>query len=554
MVVEPVEGGPGDGTTQRLRALTDFAKALSAARWSDDVLTMVATEAMGALEADSVSLSAWERESGWLRTLVNVGLLGPHEEARPTTEIYPIAHHQQFWDRFEQGRGFVAQATHDGPPANIVDRLLRETDKTSGLAVPVLVDGRLWGELWASRTAGRPPFTESDLDFAGAVAVQVAAGVGQAEHLARVERMAYSDPLTGLANRRVLEDHLDQAMARHAADGVPVTLAAVDLNDLKRINDQQGHEAGDVALRALAHLLSAAASRLPGSVAARLGGDEFCLLAVDVPAEQAVDVVRDFAAATRRALPDGISVGIASTAYLNDRVESGAGLLRVADAAQYRAKRAKLADPVVAGLPTADPSDPPPTARPARRRWRDLTVDPGQVLRAAAAVLDGLPDADVPTRVAAVVAEVCRLGDGSSWWLSMLPAGDDRFYTVDSGVSRVPVSYREDFRAFYDDDRGYAVADYPQSLRAVQGVEVVVEGDDPDADPAESALLALGGFSEMVMVGGRDQAGNGWLAEVFADAISASVRDYALAMRAAVAMAITGAGVPPPAQGGRGAG
>ena len=105
----------------------------------------------------------------------------------------------------------------------------------------------------------------------------VSAGLGQVEHNERVRRLAYSDSLTGLGNRRFIEERLDQALAAHRADGRAVSLVMADVNGLKAANDRnQSHAEGDAALKAVASALSRATGRAPGSVAGRIGGDEFC--------------------------------------------------------------------------------------------------------------------------------------------------------------------------------------------------------------------------------------------------------------------------------------
>ena len=165
-------------TGSRLRALTDLAKALARVRWSDDVLTAVAGEARRALDADSLSLSQWEREAGWLRTLVNVGDLGPGEEPRPASEIYPVTAFPERWALLERGPPYVVRRAESGPPRSRLEQLLGETDKGSAVSAPVVVEGGSGAKLHAARRVGRAPYAESDVDFVTAVALQVAAGVG----------------------------------------------------------------------------------------------------------------------------------------------------------------------------------------------------------------------------------------------------------------------------------------------------------------------------------------------------------------------------------------
>ena len=131
-------------------------------------------------------------------------------------------------------------------------------DKDSALSVPVIVEGRVWGEIWAARAPGQPRYEKPDLAFAEALATQIAAGVVQADHLARVERLAFTDPLTGLANRRAVDERLDDALTRHLADGTVVSIVLADINRLKQVNDTFGHEAGDRLIVAVAEAVSRA--------------------------------------------------------------------------------------------------------------------------------------------------------------------------------------------------------------------------------------------------------------------------------------------------------
>ncbi|EIV96149.1 diguanylate cyclase domain-containing protein [Frankia sp. QA3] len=102
------------------------------------------------------------------------------------------------------------------------------------------------------------------------------------DNQAELRRLAFHDPLTGLANRALFADRLDQALARHARVPHPVAVVFCDLDDFKQVNDALGHAAGDELLRVTAR-------RLTGSVratdtVARFGGDEFAILLESAPA------------------------------------------------------------------------------------------------------------------------------------------------------------------------------------------------------------------------------------------------------------------------------
>ena len=130
-------------------------------------------------------------------------------------------------------------------------------------------------------TVDQPTYDREDVDFAAALTAQIAAGLAKADHVRQIERLAYSDQLTGLANRRSFDTRPDAAFERHARDDTIISLIMCDANGLKRMNDTHGRDHGDVLLAQLAGAMSAAAATLPGSLAARLSDDTSCVLVED---------------------------------------------------------------------------------------------------------------------------------------------------------------------------------------------------------------------------------------------------------------------------------
>ena len=515
----------------RLRSLLEFVGLVSAARGYADLLRVMAAEGRKALDASTASLSVWERDRGRIRTLVNDGDLGPEEVPDPVDEIYALADHPLMRRMVTEGLGYV-QSTSDPEPDARVAEILRREEKASCLAVPILFEGRVWGELWATRRADRPAFVANDLDFARVVAAQVAAGIAQAEHVRRVELMAYTDDLTGLANRRAFEDRLDEALALHERRDVPVGVIVVDVNGLKRINDREGHVAGDTALLTFASELAASASTVPDALAARLGGDEFCVLVVGASGDTVVGLATDGCDRAATVLEEGVACGVASTDLLPDTFVTASRLLRAADAAQYRAKRAGSVLPVVAGRTstTVDDGDGP---RPERRQFRGRgSTDPGQVLEDVLRRLDCAVDHDPLDRLTVVAQALSATVDATGWFISLLPAGSTMLRTVAHTVVRH--GDRED----YYDVHEYDVGHLPATWAALTGRCIVVDVDDPRSDQAEVSLLMLAGVSELVMSGGADPDGARWLVEVLGDELSATVRPYAAVLRACVAVAL----------------
>lgn len=157
---------------------------------------------------------------------------------------------------------------------------------------------------------------------------------------------ALHDPLTGLANRVLLRDHLERALARHGRSPGTVALLFVDLDDFKRVNDSYGHAAGDTILIQVAERLAGAARA--EDVVGRQSGDEFAVLLgrvgdadeAIVVAERILRELRRPIALGGRSIVVGGSIGIALASEPGTTAEE---LLTQADAAMYAAKSASKA-------------------------------------------------------------------------------------------------------------------------------------------------------------------------------------------------------------------
>ena len=167
----------------------------------------------------------------------------------------------------------------------------------------------------------------------GVVAVTSAAVHGL---VSQIRRLARTDPLTGLANRRVFDERLHAELTRAQRTRAPLCIAIIDLDNFKRINDELGHQAGDEVLIRLAP------AWLPelrtNDCLARYGGDEFAVVLPNSTTEDANRVVGRLRAAT----PDlSFSVGIAACEPTDDEDI----LVTRADSRLYHVKRHRRASP-----------------------------------------------------------------------------------------------------------------------------------------------------------------------------------------------------------------
>jgi diguanylate cyclase (GGDEF)-like protein len=148
------------------------------------------------------------------------------------------------------------------------------------------------------------------------------------------------DQLTGLANRRSWDDRFEQELERARRSGQPLSVAVLDLDRLKQINDTHGHEQGDRLIRRCAHAWAGALRR--SDFLARLGGDEFVVLLPDCTEVGAEEITRRMLGAVP--FNQTCSVGIATW----DRDEAGYELVHRADQAMYGVKAAGGGDVSVA--------------------------------------------------------------------------------------------------------------------------------------------------------------------------------------------------------------
>lgn len=523
----------------RLGALAEIARAAWAGS-QQDLLHAAATSAAEALGASSVSISRWDAELGQLRVLLNFGHLGPNEVSEPIDEIYTEDISERLGVMAEGLTGWSANL--DDIEYEEVDRqLLRSLDKHCAVGAPIPMDGLIWGELFVTRTADQPCFEDGDVDLALVVAAQIGAALATADHLDNVDRMAHTDPLTGIGNRRAVDESLDIAFSRHRSDKASVSLVVCDLNGLKRINDDHGHEAGDRALVRFSTMLSAVAATMPGAMAARLGGDEFCIVASGVAADDVVEAANELCRMVLRSPLEGVSCGVASTEDEVGEVETAGRLFRLADAAQYRAKRSRATVPIVAGrgVPASVSTHPGSQAAIAageRRmfRGRDLS-DTARLLRAGMAALDDARALGVEERLVLVSEQVAEQCNPLGWWISRTDMDKGVVRTVRHAIHRDPSRPGEEITA--DIGNEYALSEYPQTAHALAGHVVSLHANDPDTDPAELAVLDGIGATTLLMAGITDSSGQGWLLEMVGDAMSAPMADYELSLRALMGLA-----------------
>jgi diguanylate cyclase (GGDEF)-like protein len=514
---------------------------VAAAHGIEDVIETAAEEARRALGAGSLSISKLDDEGLHLRTLINVGTLAEDEERFPADELYVMADFPRLGQMFAHGRPHLSAV--DDPETHPSEReLLRSIGKESAVAVPILYSGRMWGELYATRVADDEPFTDRDVRFLTTISGQVGAAIGRAELFTGMTELAFKDSLTGLANRRALDERLEAAVAEAVAAGEDLSLVLCDLDNLKLINDTEGHQAGDAALVRVAEALrSAAHGRAVGGMVGRIGGDEFCILLPGFDATSARTLTEEAMIELSAGRPRlTLSCGIAS---VGGGARRPADLVRAADAAQYTAKRTGrrrvyIAQPQILGAT--------PSPGRARRRMRDRdSIDLHRLLEDTLARLDspalrlGLP----LDRLSAVVSIVGEALDSTAWTVSHA--------NRDSRTTKTMLVVEgRDQRSLHFDTEGesYEVDSFPETRRILDaGGSFVVAAEDEEADAAERRLLEEWSLTAVLAAAAPGPSGS-WLVELYADELTRDLHTAAPYVRLLVAEAVRGAAHDPPVE------
>ena len=356
------------GEEMRIRSLAVLARALGQSEPLLRLLEIAAEEARSAMSAATVSMSRLVSGTHTVRTLVNVGELGPDEVRWPDDETYTI---EQFAGlQIAEGLETWAWSLDDDDLPEPERELLQHLGKGSSVGAPIVVDGMLWGEFYATRHHCRPGFDDIDAAYMEALIAILSGAVSRALREESLRQLAYRDPLTGLLNRRALDQQADQMFTLPPGATRTVTAVTIDINGLKLVNDTLGHLAGDQLIQAVAHDLQTAYRPLPGALVARVGGDEFTVLvggpdpsstlrisddlcrrtwtsgpATGVSSSRSTDVPTGLSTS----VPTGVSAGAATLTLTPGHHHTPTDLFASADRAQYVAKHGHLTTTVLAG-------------------------------------------------------------------------------------------------------------------------------------------------------------------------------------------------------------
>jgi diguanylate cyclase (GGDEF)-like protein len=231
-------------------------------------------------------------------------------------------------------------------------KLLRSLQIRANLVVPILQQDHLWGLLIAHQCHNSRRWQQSEVNLLNQLAGQAAIAIQQSELYQKLrqvnqelERVASSDGLTQVANRRCFDDTLKVEWQRLASEQGKLSLILCDVDYFKLYNDTYGHLAGDDALRQVAKTISQTVKH-PADLVARYGGEEFAVILPNTDVEEAIIIAREIQtniSALQLPHPNSqiskfITLSLGVTTITPDNQSSAATLITAADQGLYKAK------------------------------------------------------------------------------------------------------------------------------------------------------------------------------------------------------------------------
>ena len=322
---------------EQSRALLELSQAFASATSGDEVAQRLADAIPSMVDCDGVVVYLWDEEESVLNCRAATGARADDPlllslQIRPTDS--PL---------FRRPEPGAAAAEPRFVTVDSADPFVRGIMETLGslavVAVPISVHGTFHGMLIVVATdrPERLAQTAELSELLSGVVAQAGTALESASMLEEWAHRALHDGLTGLLGHRAFHEALEGSVVV-GKDDPPVTLAMVDIDDFKAINDQHGHPVGDEALRLVSEALVRAVRE--HDTVFRVGGEEFAVLFRGVSAAQALPIAERLRAGVERIefrVPLRVSVGLASCP---DLAADRDGLLQNADVALYDAKRA----------------------------------------------------------------------------------------------------------------------------------------------------------------------------------------------------------------------
>lgn len=269
---------------ERLKALYQAAHVVSASFDMERLYRAIHSAVETVMPCDDFVIDGYDAEKNEILPLYAIEY--PHQ--RVMTEKY-VADHGMAGRIAHTGKSILLNNLEEIDQSNINFEFYTTTvDQTQSiLAVPMILHGKVTGMI-SAQSYQQDAYTKEDQDLLELLAAHAAISIENARLFATVQRMADTDPLTGLLTRRKFYELAEQEFTRAEHEKLPLSMMVLDIDNFKRINDEFGHRVGDEVLRKITHQLQASLRNT--DILCRYGGEEFVIALPSTNQEIALQV------------------------------------------------------------------------------------------------------------------------------------------------------------------------------------------------------------------------------------------------------------------------
>lgn len=317
--------------------LSKLSNYLNSCLTSDEACTVITSFGPQLLPTDAGTLYRIHSPRGNLERVAGWGEVQPEEKIIAPQDCWALRRGRLHWISEARSGLLCEHVTGAAEPI------------FPCLCIPLIAHSETLGLLFLKRLQVAPQGSdgsaalESKLQLAAAVGEEISLALANLKLRDTLRQQSIRDPLTGLYNRRFLEEYLVHERVRATRKNRPLSVIMLDIDHFKRINDTFGHDAGDAVLRRLSLELQ---GHVRGSdIACRIGGEEFALLLPEASlqiayqrAEHILEAVRQMQLKHREQLLGAITVSLGVAAF-PIHGETPEALIRAADQALYQAKQ-----------------------------------------------------------------------------------------------------------------------------------------------------------------------------------------------------------------------
>ena len=326
-----------------LLTVLEILKAISSKRHTHDILFVFVEQVARVVETRRCSVvRVWDSTD-------HAHVLASHEDSSVLDRQIALEKYPEVRLALETGKKVVVNDVHADPLTAGVSDMLRGAGIDALVVIPITCRDPEVGTLLLRAARQGGGFSFREISFFEVVAEAASSALEKAQLLesvqranARLERLAITDALTGLYNRRYFQDRMDQEVERALRYGLPLSCLMADVDNFKKVNDTWGHLTGDAVLRGIAGRLQASSRKV--DLIARYGGEEFVVILPQTGGSGAVSEAERMRCAIGDAPIDTLTGPISVTASIGaavfepHRMRTANDLVGSADEALHRAK------------------------------------------------------------------------------------------------------------------------------------------------------------------------------------------------------------------------